>query len=116
MTEFTSQWLIPTITNLIAALLIWLIGQALSRARVSASIVKGVASSATRKMLPTVLSAAQYTFVFWFFITQLRSLIEQPGPPSRADTALIAFWTCWAVLMFVRVLAGRPLSIGNASD
>jgi hypothetical protein len=110
MTEFTSQWLIPTITNLIASVIVWGTAKLLLRSNISIDKVKGVASSATMKILPIVLEAAVFIALFWYFFTQLRSLIEQPGPPSREDTALIAFWTFWALAVFLRLLAGKPLA------
>jgi|JI10StandDraft_1071094.scaffolds.fasta_scaffold391647_1 nitrate reductase NapE component len=110
MNEFTSQWLIPTITNLIAGLIIWACAQVASRVKASHHTVKGVAMSATKTILPMMGNAAMYSVVFGFLVWQLRALVGADGPPSRLDAALIAFWTTWLVLLFVRLLAsGRAM-------
>lgn len=53
------------------------------------------------RFLPKLLNVLRYLFIFWVFGLQLQSLLTQPGPPTRADSALIAFWVFWANLLFV---------------
>lgn len=48
-----------------------------------------------------LLNVLRYLFIFWFFGLQLHGLVTFPGPPSRWDTLLIAFWVFWANGLFV---------------
>ena len=67
----------------------------------SGETIVGWQAKAIRKFLPMLLNVLRYLFIFWVFGLQLQSLLTQPGPPTRADSALIAFWVFWANLLFV---------------
>lgn len=71
--------------------------------------LKGSAKAVAFKILVLVLHAIPYTFLYWFFFWALRPLVSQDGPPSRDDVFMIAFWTFWLCMVFLRMLAGRPL-------
>lgn len=123
MNDVTTQWVIPTITNLIAAGIIWAAGKGISKTKAAATTlaaqrpsnntVKGVANTATKRIMVTILSALPYVLVFWFFVTQLRVLLTPDSPPSRLEVFMITFWTFWLLMVFLRLLAGRPVFSGE---
>ena len=93
MNDITTQWVIPIITNLIAAVAIWLIGKTAARARASIIRVKGVAIMVTKRIWPKVFNAAVYIGMFWFTISRLFFLVTWDGPVQRTDVLLIAVFT-----------------------
>lgn len=78
--------------------------------------LKGSVIHISRRIFPTLRNAALYLVCFWFFISQLRALIELPGPPMRMDTLLIAFWTWWLVWLFTELVAGKPFFPAPKAD
>lgn len=67
----------------------------------SGETIIGWQAKAIRKFLPMLLNVLRYAFIFWFFALQLHPLLTLPGPPSRTEVGLIAFWVFWSSLLFV---------------
>lgn len=109
MNSIVSNVAITLITMSIAGVIKMLFNLAKSKRMA----LKGLAIQANRRMFPTMRNFGLYFVSFWFFITQLHVLVDQPGPPTRLDTMLIAFWTWWLVWLFTQLIAGKPF-IGGA--
>lgn len=107
MTEFTTQWLIPTMTNLIASAIAVCIGIWIREKKISAQSMKGVASSAVNKTSQMVREAGLYILSFWCLSMLLTPLLSAPGVPSRWDVFNISFFTFWGCMLFLRLLAGK---------
>lgn len=106
----TTQWIVAITQNLIAAIIVWGFSYWVGKNRESINKVMGVAIPATRRMMPIVFHILMHVFVFWFFITQIRDLIADPAPIKKIDVFLIAFWTTWLVVYFIRVVLERERS------
>lgn len=46
-------------------------------------------------------------FAFWFLIDQLMGLAMSKAPITRVDMVMTAFWMCWLVALFIRVVLRR---------
>lgn len=94
LTMLILPWVIVTLYSFIKTRTKWLMGND-----------NQVSSKTFPRSLPTALRLGVFGFIFWFLITQLRALVDAPGPPTRLDTLLISFWTSWLVLVFLKLLA-----------
>lgn len=57
------------------------------------------------------LKISTYLAVFGYLVWQLAKVLRVDAPPTRDDVFAIAFWTFWALLLFVRMIIGP---FGNA--
>lgn len=104
------------IGTLLAALIATATGKLMSSTKISAIDTKAAAQKTTSEIFKYLLTAAPYVFCFWFFFWQLQTLLAPEGPASRVDTFMISFWTFWVCVMYLRLLAGKPLALGSKSD
>ena len=106
-----AQWLADMIGNttanviapFIIAAITWLMKKIAAKwsTRAQPNRVNGEAAKPTTRALPIAFNILWSASVFWLFAVQLHPLLTASGPPSRADSALIALWVCWANLVFV---------------
>lgn len=97
----TQESLNTTILAVTATLIAHGLIKLISRIQLPSGAAIGQHARAIMKFLPKLLNVLRYLFIFWLFAVQLQSLLMQVGPPTRQDTALIAFWVFWANLLFV---------------
>ena len=73
----------------------------ISRIKTPSGIAMGHIAKAITMSLPIFLNVLRYVLIFGFFASQLHPLLTLPGPPSRTEVGLIAFWVFWSCALFV---------------
>lgn len=64
----------------------------------------GAAKTAVKPMSALILNALRDIGLMWFFLFQLQASIASPGPLTKLDAFLIAFWTWWALFYLASML------------
>lgn len=105
--EFIDQSVIPVTQNLIASLICVMIGMAIQSKKAKIASLRIVATRTTQTIWMRNWRNLARLFGLWFMFSELRSLLLLPGPPSRGEVALIAFWVAcicllWAAMLFVK--------------
>jgi hypothetical protein len=59
------------------------------------------------KILKGAFGAIPYLLAFWCVFMLLEPLLSATTPPTRWDVFGICFWTFWACMLFLRLLAGK---------
>jgi len=98
---FTQESLNIIITTVAAMFAYQWLTWVISRIQEPSGRAIGKTAKAITMVLPKLLNVLRYVLIFGFFASQLHQLLTLPGPPSRSDSALIAFWVFWANALFV---------------